>query len=182
MLAAIGSAPVTSMTGNVSRDVATCVQLLEKSRRHVLLEGWTFNVKEEVQYTPRTDDNRIRVGTKVFEADVSPAYDYKTVDVEVRGAWLYDKKARSYTFGSALYLDIKEDMEWDELPLAAQHYIAAHAAEAAVRDLNGDATKIRAAETHTVLSRGSMMRHDTKQGDFTIYDPSTESQILHRRR
>lgn len=179
MLSAIGSAPVNSISGQVSADVAMAKNILEEIRQDVLLQGWNFNTMTEVEVSPETD-GRIPIENTVLRVDLSDSNPYTTVNPVQRGGYLYDRKSASYTFTEDLKLDYILDLAWDELPLVARRYITAKATRVMLSRTDGDQVKMRSATSDELEALGRLNRHELDTGDYTIFDNETAQLIVRR--
>lgn len=181
MLLAIGSGVTNTITGTVNRDVAACRSILDRTRTKVLLFGWSFNTDKDRPFQPDAN-GFIDLPSKALFVDTTNERYQGDMDVAQRGQRLYDRKKASFTFTKTVYLDLKLDMDWDDLPEAARHYIAAEAAEQAVGELDGDQARMGLARLNTLRARRDMMAHETSTSDMTIFDRETEYNIRARRR
>ena len=181
MLLAIGSGVTSSITGTVTKDVAACRSILARTRTKVLLFGWSFNTDKDRPYKPDAN-GFIAVPEKALHVDTTNERYQGDMDVAQRGNRLYDRKKGTFTFTKTVYLDLTIDMDWNDLPEAAKHYIAAEASEQAVAELDGDAARIQLARMNTMRARRDMMSHEISTSDNTIFDPETEYNIRARRR
>lgn len=178
MLSAIGGAPVNSITGPVSVDVASARNILEEVRQEVLMTGWSFNTSYRVPLTPQPD-GRIRLPASTLRIDASsdtPSW----VDPVQRGEWLFDRKAQSYTFSGPFQIDLIIDLAWSEMPMAAQRYITAKAARVFVARMDGDEKRIRMAQVDEMSAMAVLKQHELEVGDYSIFDNETAFRILYR--
>lgn len=180
MLTAIGSAPVSSLTGVQSPDVAVARHILTEVRRDVLLQGWTFNTEYEYPLTPGAD-GRIRVPLGTLRIDVDP-YRFQEIDPVQRGLYLYDRKSHSYTFSSPIKVELIMDLPWDQLPEVARNYIAARAATIFIGRMDAGNDRIQAAQQIEMMALVTMKQNETDTGDYTMLGGRTGYEILYRGR
>lgn len=178
MLSTIGSAPVNTISGTVSADVALAKNILDEVRLDVLLEGWNFNTTTGVQVSPESD-GRIPLEDDVLRVDLTDDY-YSDANPVQRGGYLYDRKNLSYTWSTGLTLDFIVDLDWDELPQVARRYIAARAARVMAGRLDTESRRVAMAQADELQALANMQRHETDTGDYTIFDSSTARTILRR--
>ena len=178
ILSGIGAAPVNSLAGVVSADVALARQMLEEAKLDVLLQGWTFNTEYQWVLSPRPD-GRIAVPPAALRVDLSDYYDRNTDPVQ-RGQWLYNRKTRSYTWNTSITCDLILDLEWDELPQVCRRYVAALATRKALGRMDGDQVAIRMAQMDELSALANMRQYQVDTADATIFDAATSHWILNR--
>jgi len=125
ILANIGQSPVNSLTEN-SVDIGLAINQLGNVSRELQMRGWSFNVDKCYTLTPNPDD-KIAVESNVLAIDVD-SINYPEQDVVIRGAFLYNRYSKSFTFTGDLEVDITWFLSWDDLPPHAQNYIMVTAA------------------------------------------------------
>ena len=96
MLAAIGEAPVNSLTGTVPVDVRMAQSTLTEVNKQVQSEGWSFNTEIDVTLT-RNASNNVVLGTDVLRVDAQ-THDHPSIDAIQRGLKLYDRKNNTFIF------------------------------------------------------------------------------------
>ena len=96
MLAAIGEAPVSSLTGLLPQDVAIAQSTLVETNRAVQSEGWSFNTEIDVTLT-RNASNEIDIPVDVLRVDAN-IHQHPTIDPIQRELKLYDRLNNTYTF------------------------------------------------------------------------------------
>ena len=122
MLAAIVMAPINSLVGTQTSDVAMAVRILNSSSREVQSSGYHFN--SEYDWPLNVDqDDKIPLANNILRVDVNRA-GFNSVDVIARGKFLYDKKTRSFTFTANLKGNVVLFLPFEDLPEAARFYIA----------------------------------------------------------
>ena len=131
LLSVIGEAPVSSLAdteGNTISDAALASRTLREVDRDVQAEGWQFNTDVAVTLQKDGGDNFPLEGN-VLRASFSPAR-YAQSQFVVRGNRVYDRQHRTYQIDmNTLVVDqMVTQLEWDDLPHAAQQYITIRAA------------------------------------------------------
>ena len=180
MLAAIGSAPVNTLAGVVSPDVAIARQLLTDARRKMLLRGWAFNTQRGVTIAP-DDTGRIPVDTNILRIDLSPVHSGSTDPVQ-RGAWLFDRTSNSFTFSGSIVVDLLLDLPWDDLPEVARAYTAASAAEMLAHSTAADPQRVAGAQRATYEAYAALRSYEDDAEDATIFDDYQSKYITRRYR
>ena len=135
LLSVIGEAPVSSLsdTGvNTISDAALASRTIKEVSRDVQAEGWGFNTDTAVSL-PRDAQRHYPLPGNALVATFSPNR-YSDMQYVVRGSRVYDKQKQSYEIGpdtnaQPLIVDVMVvELDWDELPHAAQQYITIRAA------------------------------------------------------
>ena len=131
LLSVIAEAPVSSLAdteNNTISDAALASRTLKEVNRDVQAEGWQFNTDERLELQQDSKDQFPLPGN-VLRASFSPTR-YADCQYVVRGSRVYDRQARKYEIDSqTLIVDqVVVELDWDELPHAAQQYITIRAA------------------------------------------------------
>lgn len=131
LLSVIGEAPVSSLSDtetNTISDAALASRTLREVDRDVQAEGWQFNTDTEVLLQQDQQQQFVLPGN-VLRANFSPNR-YADCQFVVRGKRVYDRRNQTYVIDSdTLTVDqMVTQLEWDDLPHAAQQYITIRAA------------------------------------------------------
>lgn len=131
LLSVIGEAPVTSLADtaqNTISDAALASRTLQEVSRDVQAEGWQFNTDQNVELQAN-NQNEFPLPGNVLRASFSPTR-YAECQFVVRGSRVYDRQEQSYQIDEqSLTVDqVVVELPWEELPHAAQQYIAIRAA------------------------------------------------------
>ena len=178
MLSAVGSSPISSLTGSLTADGVVAKNILDEVTREVLSSGWAFNYEREVELAPDTDD-QIVLGQNVARIDNSPGFN-RAYDVVQRGNKLYDRKSHSYTISTTLTCDIIYFMEFSEIPEAARRYIMTRAARIFQDRMVGSGNH------HTYNMRDEMKAlvdlkaHQGDTADHSIFDNADVLRVINR--
>ena len=121
LLTTIGEAPVNTLTGKQTTDVAIAQQVLNEVNREVQSRGWHFNTEYDVELIPDTSKN------------ITPPADAVRVDVEnmdtvIRNNKLFNLETRKNTFEDKLKAQIIYLQDFEVIPEPARRYIATRAA------------------------------------------------------
>ncbi len=172
MLAAIGEAPVNSLTGTLPVDVKMAQSLLAEQNKAVQNEGWSFNTEFNVVLT-KDANSEINLATNVLRVDVN-IYDHPTVDAVQRGLKLYDRQKHKYTFDEDLKCEVIYFLSFDELPEPARRYINIKAARVFVDRSVTDESLRTYTEQDEIRARSVLLDTDTNNADHNmlIGDPS----------
>jgi len=131
LLSVIGEAPVSSLSdteSNTISDAALASRTLREVDRDVQAEGWQFNTDSAV-VLQRDSKQQFPLPGNTLRASFSPNR-YADCQFVVRGRRVYDRRTQSYAIDSdTLTVDqMVTQLEWDDLPHAAQQYITIRAA------------------------------------------------------
>jgi hypothetical protein len=166
MLAAIGEAPVNSLTGTLPVDVKLAQSTLNETSKEVQSEGWSFNTEIDVKLT-RDSSDHIALSTNVLTVDPN-IHQHPTVDAIQRGLKLYDRQNHKYEFDDDLYSTIVYFRPFDEIPEPARRYITIKAARIFVDRLVSDDGLRSYTQQDEVRARSILMETDLSNADHNI--------------
>lgn len=132
LLSVIGEAPVASLADtetNTISDAALASRTLNEVSRDVQAEGWQFNTDTNVALQ-KDAQNQFPLPGNVLRASFSPNQ-YPDCQFVVRGSRVYDRSAQSYAIEDLQTIVVARmvvQLDWDDLPHAAQQYIVIRAA------------------------------------------------------
>jgi hypothetical protein len=115
-------------------DYANASTVLDAETMKVLAKGHNFNSESRVPYL-KDVNGKIAVPPEVLQIDASDA----SRSVVQRGAFLYDKDARSDVFAADLEVDVVLSFPFESCPFHIQRLIVAQAAKAYQRAYVGSA-------------------------------------------
>ena len=136
MLAAIGEAPINSLTDTLPVDARTAQNTLTEVNKEVQSEGWSFNTEIDVTLT-RDGSNQINLPINVLRVDAN-IHQHPTIDPIQRGLKLYDRQNNKYEFDEDLICTVVYYRDFDEITEQARRYINIKAARIFVDRLIGD--------------------------------------------
>jgi len=184
MMAAIGEAPINTLTGTLPADVVMAQSTLTEINKQVQSEGWSFNTEIDVTLT-RDSSNNINLSSDVLRVDAN-IHQHPTVDPIQRGLKLYDRQNNTYEFEENLICTVVYYRTFAEIPEQARYYMTIKAARLFVDRLIGDdglrtytkedETRARAILTETDYANAD---HNLLRGDpsltsiFDTYNPSS---------
>ena len=177
MLAAIGEAPVNSLTGTVPVDVRMAQSTLTEVNKQVQSEGWSFNTEIDVTLT-RNASNNIVLGTDVLRVDAQ-THDHPSIDPIQRGLKLYDRKNNTFIFDEDLKCTVVYFRSFDELPEQARSYMTIKAARIFVDRLVSDQSLRTYTQEDEIRARSVLMETDLSNADHNmlIGDPAISDAI-----
>ena len=184
MLAAIGEAPINSLTDTLPVDARTAQNTLTEVNKEVQSEGWSFNTEIDVTLT-RDGSNQINLATNVLRVDAN-IQQHPTIDPIQRGLKLYDRQNNKFEFDEDLICTVVYFRDFNEITEQARRYINIKAARIFVDRLIGDQglrtytqedeTRARAILTESDYANAD---HNLLRGDpsltniFDTYNPSS---------
>ena len=184
MLAAIGEAPINSLTDTLPVDARTAQNTLTEVNKEVQSEGWSFNTEIDVTLT-RDGSNQINLPINILRVYAN-IHQHPTIDPIQRGLKLYDRQNNKYEFDDDLICTVVYFREFDEIPEQARRYMTIKAARIFVDRLIGDQglrtytqedeTRARAILTESDYANAD---HNLLRGDpsltniFDTYNPSS---------
>ena len=177
MLAAIGEAPVNSLTGTVPVDVRIAQSTLTEVNKQVQSEGWSFNTEIDVTLT-RNASNNVVLGTDVLRVDAQ-THDHPSIDPIQRGLKLYDRKNNTFIFDEDLKCTVVYFRSFDELPEQARSYMTIKAARIFVDRFVSDQSLRTYTQEDEIRARSVLMETDLSNADHNmlIGDPAISDAI-----
>ena len=175
MLAAIGEAPVNSLTGTLPVDVKLAQSTLTEVNKEVQSEGWSFNTEIDVTLT-RDGSNHVSLGTDVIRVDPN-THDHTDIDAIQRGLKLYDRLNNKYEFTKDLICTVVYFRTFEEIPEPARRYITIKAARIFVDRLVSDDGLRTYTQQDEIRARAILMETDLSNADHNLLrgDPSLTS-------
>ena len=175
MLAAIGEAPVNSLTGTLPVDVKLAQSTLTEVNKEVQSEGWSFNTEIDVTLT-RDGSNHVSLGTDVIRVDPN-THDHTDIDAIQRGLKLYDRLNNKYEFTKDLICTVVYFRTFEEIPEPARRYITIKAARIFVDRLLSDDGLRTYTQQDEIRARAILMETDLSNADHNLLrgDPSLTS-------
>ena len=175
MLAAIGEAPVNSLTGTLPVDVKLAQSTLTEVNKEVQSEGWSFNTEIDVTLT-RDGSNHVSLGTDVIRVDPN-THDHTDIDAIQRGLKLYDRLNYKYEFTKDLICTVVYFRTFEEIPEPARRYITIKAARIFVDRLVSDDGLRTYTQQDEIRARAILMETDLSNADHNLLrgDPSLTS-------
>ena len=172
MLAAIGEAPINSLTGTLPVDAVTAQSTLAEVNKEVQSEGWSFNTEIDVTLT-RDGSNHVNLSNDILRVDPN-IHQHPTIDAIQRALKLYDRLNNKYEFDEDLICTVVYFRAFTEIPEPARRYITIKAARVFVDRLVGDQGLRTYTEQDEIRARAILMETDLANGDHNLLrgDPS----------
>tara|TARA_R100000697_G_scaffold29218_1_gene38546 strand:+ start:39 stop:647 length:609 start_codon:yes stop_codon:yes gene_type:complete len=175
MLAAIGEAPINTLTGTLPVDAVTARSTLAEVNKNIQSEGWSFNTEIDVPQT-RDGSNHINLQNDILKIDPN-IHQHPTIDAIQRGLKLYDRLNNKFEFDEDLICTVVYFREFNEIPEPARYYITIKAARIFVDRLVSDDGLRTYTQQDEVRARAILMETDLSNGDHNLLrgDPSLTS-------
>ena len=178
MLSAVGSSPVSTLSGQQTADAVVAQNILDEATRDVLSQGWDFNHERKVTMAPNGTSEIVLVST-IARIDSTPGYnlDY---DIVQRGGKLYDRKNHTYAFTESLTCDVIYFMEFDETPEAARRYMMIRAARIFQDRMVGSGNHHTYNMTDEIKALTDLKALESATGDHNIFQNSDVYRVIDR--
>ena len=172
MLAAIGEAPVNTLTGSLPVDVKIAQSTLVEINKSVQAEGWSFNTEIDVTLTPNAS-KEIVLPVNVLRVDAN-IHQHPDIDPIQRGLKLYDRLKNTFEFDEDLICTVVYFRDFDETPEQARSYINIRAARIFVDRLVSDQGLRTYTKEDEIRARVTLTETDLANGDHNMLrgDPS----------
>ncbi len=118
VLAAVGDQPVQTLAAGTYIEAVRIQQILRNTSRRIQSKGWWFNEIENKTLQPDSG-GFIYLGNNVIEVSVLDDHDGSIIQ---RGNRMYDRKNDTYIFSNPIKVDLRLNLEWNELPQIARSY------------------------------------------------------------
>ena len=175
MLAAIGEAPINSLTDTLPVDARTAQNTLTEVNKEVQSEGWSFNTEIDVLLS-RDSSNHINLGIDVLTVDAN-IHQHPTIDPIQRGLKLYDRLNNKFEFDEDLTATVVYYRNFNEITEQARRYINIKAARLFIDRLIGDQGLRTYTEQDEIRARAILTESDYANADHNLLrgDPSLTS-------
>lgn len=182
MLDTIGEAPVNSLTGTLTADVAKAKSTLEEINKRVQNQGWHFNTEYDYTLTPDAITNRIAIPVNVVKVDA----DKTSYDITLR--WdetntqfvLYDKRQHSWEFTNSIEACLTYIFDFDHIPEAAKWYITVKAARIFQNRTVGDEMLYQFTKEDEMEALSDLELFEADTADHSIFHSYDTYRIIER--
>lgn len=180
MLAAIGEAPINSLSKAVTSDAAFAVRLLDEVNTEVQATGWSFNTEKE--FTLQKDNSgNIPLPSDMLRVTIDRQR-YTNVYPVVRGKRLYDQKNQTFTFTDSLVASrLIRKITFEDLPPVARRYVTIRSARVFVDRVGGGQEVHAYTEEQERDSRKTLMKDEGEVRNLNILSAPGVSRALDRR-
>lgn len=173
LLKMIGTRKVTSVDIQ-HPDVIDAVDALEDWKEKLLKRGWWFNRMASVTMTPNSQ-GFIVFATNVIRYEYSnPRQKQVYPLLAKRDNRLLNVEQNTFTFTQSLVLDLYIDLDWNDLPDAAQQYIVYRAGADLVRDKIEDTVKVNDLKGDAQEQMNELDAEELRTAQYNMFDnPAT---------
>ena len=172
VLTYLGDHTITRVEGSRHPTVGLIVAGLKRQRQALLTEKWWFN-KLKLYIQPNTD-GRVNVPEKTI------AVYGISHEVEMRGEYFYCVRTGSMQFPTGLHVELIQDMEYDELPMAVAMYVMYKAAIEVVTADQGVEDQIQILMNLAAENYKQMFREQCRKSGFNAR-PTVKRQAKYNR-
>ena len=173
VIGAIGVAPVTSYTSSHPAAVNGRVNL-SRFNKEIQARGWWFNRDHGILLTPDAVTGKILIPDNTLSIDaVNPI-----LPIARRGMYLYNSDAHSFVFENPILVDTITELEFDDVPVTLQNYIARAAALEFATIEEGDQHKLDRLDRMLFAARSDAMASELRHGDYNSKHQSTTLRVL----
>ena len=165
MLSAIGEAPINSLAGPRTGDVAIAENLLDETTRVVQAEGWDFNTEVEYELL-RDSSNEIVLPADTLAVRASRRWES---DLTVRGNRLYNVDDQSYTWTKDVKVTLVRSLDYEDMPEPAKQYVMHRSARLFRMRLLSD-LQDRVPSEEEIRSLADMRSHEAEAADHRLSD------------
>lgn len=138
VLAHLGEAPVSSITGPNDELVSRVLAELNTQSRNLQLRAWAFNTDEDVTVANDAVTGEVTLPSTVARVQIHPDFQSSSSTYVVRGRRMYNRKTASYNIGGGIkFARIIHVLDWDDLPLPAQVYLTLRTARVVIPKTHG---------------------------------------------
>jgi hypothetical protein len=166
MLRAIGEAPVSTLEGTTTADVATAIDILSDTNKEVQQKGWHFNTEWDVTLSV-DENNRIPLGTDVSSV-LSPSK-----RITMRGIsgvmYIYDLDDNTFTFTQAITDAVTvKILDFVDLPQTARNYIMVRASRIFQEEIMGQVSAERVNRQEELQAEADLMDDDADRSGYNV--------------
>lgn len=167
MLSSINEAPVNSLEGALTTDVAAARNLLNEVRREVQGRAWYFNTDEDIILSPDANQE-IRVGDDIIRLDGTPGRE--RVQVILRNNRLYNRTDHNFLFKSPVHVNQTTLLVWDEVPPVCQRYLVVRAARLLADRLVGSGASHQFSIRDEADALRDLKQWDAEHAGYNVYN------------
>jgi Tail tubular protein len=177
MLTLVGDSPVNTLSATTS-NAQIAELILDEVTKEFQYQGWHFNTENNVTL-PRDNTNKIEIPDNALSVDVDDNV-YPSLDVIIRGNYLYNKNNHTYEFSSDLKAEVIYFLTWDNLPEIAKRFVVLRAGRIFSQRLIGSAEQNSTNTIDENQALRELVYWDEQMADLTIWDNYSVSRVLDR--
>ena len=177
ILTLVGDSPVNTLSATTS-NAQIAELILDEVTKEFQYQGWHFNTETNVTL-PRDNENKIQVPDTALSIDVDDEA-YPSLDVLIRGDYLYDKANHTYVFNTDIKAEVIYYLNWDLLPEIAKRYVILRAGRIFSQRLIGSSEQTSTNTIDENQALRELVYWDEQMSDLTIWDNYSVSRVLDR--
>lgn len=178
ILASIGNAPLTTLTGTLSIDATMAQNALHAEVRRICSYGFAFNTEHEYPITADGSGN-LNLSATMLHADLDTRY-HAGKDSVQRGLFLYDRKNHTFVWDAGTYkCTVKLLVQFDDMPEAARMYAALSAGQKFQSNAVGDQLLYRFDEKEVQEAWLTLLEEESDAADANIFEGGQAYRPLH---
>lgn len=166
ILSAASESPVSNLDVNAGLQVSMAISILDEVSRETQSYGWYWN-RREVTYIPDSLGH-INIPSNIIEIDSKVSTNYS-----IRSGRLFLLTDGTDTFTSSVTLQVKELLEWDDLPQVARQFITLSAARRYCDRTIGTPELARFTRTDELAAWMNLKRYEQSVGDYNMLNAET---------
>lgn len=192
MLATIGSAPVSSFNAP-SVDVTMARNTLTEVLRMTQIHGWKFNTRSETRVPAEivvgatTYSNVINLGNQVMLAEAEDIREPRNVTLIGNPPWeptngqgLYDLTNNTWNFASSIKLKLVYALDFDQMPMAARHYVTVRASRMFQDRVVGSDRHHAFTLRDEMMALAMLKRYESETRENSIFENWDVARVIHR--
>lgn len=168
MLAVTGDAPLTSLSGTLSKAGTVAVLVLNQTLAEFESEGWSFNTEKEKTYTASAS-----VSPTIAGIDVSQGFETQDLDLVLRGDTLFNRaRGQNSAVTSGTYtVDIIRYLDFEDTPQTFRRWVVASASRRLYdRVTNPDGRSNAILVREELLARNAFLADEGRNADYNIFN------------
>lgn len=177
MLDAIYQQSVVTLS-DADVDVSDALRVLRHTSKTIQQKGWSFNTNADQTLLPDVDGFLILPSNalKVSIAENSSS----SFKVTQRGKKLYNKDNNTFIFEDSIKVDLTLDLDFEDLPFIAQHYITLEAARTFQANKLGSIDKGRIQAQEVKEAKKDFKEAEGEVESYNMLDASDLSTLTRR--
>ena len=179
-LTAIGSSPISALSGALPRDASIALLVFEEVDREIQGVGWHHNTDYDVELSPDIT-GLIAVPPDALSIDTDRARSSADDDVVERDGFLWSRRRNSSAFTGPVRCEIVRRLNFEFLPSQFQSYIKASLARELQERVLGDTGKARFLLHTESRARAEAVNADLRASDQTHLDNNLGYDVVGRR-
>lgn len=182
IMSVLGESPVNSLSGQLPRDVAMILAIIDEVDLETQARGWHFNLERDVTLTPDVS-GRIDLPADVISVRVHK-HKYPNLDVTTRddgtGVKLYDKVAHTFDLNRSLVVDLVYLFDFDACPESYKRFVNVRAGRIAQDRLKGSQAHHQYNERDEATAYRLLRQEEGDQERPNIFNGNAAARVIDR--